>query len=80
MNQNYPSEACPACRLRGLAGFLYAVVGANKVPPEEAPGGHHWPRICMSCGYQDDGNRIPQSPHHCPHPVPACVMEGKANG
>jgi hypothetical protein len=74
-NASMFDPTCPACRLRGRAGFLYVIVGAQKTPLADAPSGFSWPLICMSCGYEDDGNRMHQSPHHVPFPLPAVAEE-----
>jgi len=62
---------CPACRLRGLAGFQMARMGAVLVDPSEAPEGARLE--CSRCGHDDDGNRLQQSPSNIPAPLPVAT-------
>lgn len=62
---------CPACRLRKRAGFMYAIVGAEKMPVEDAPTEISWPLICMTCGYQDETGYVAN-----PLPVPRSHHRG----
>lgn len=45
---------CPSCRRRRLPGFMVAIVGAQRMPIEDAPEHISWPLICSYCGYQDE--------------------------
>lgn len=45
---------CPACRLRGLPGFMKARVGATTMQIDDAPANISWPLVCGFCGYADD--------------------------
>lgn len=63
------SLVCPACRVSpGRVGFLFAIVGAEMMPLDEAPANISWPLKCRSCGYQDPFGYVA-------NPVPAICRE-----